>query len=92
MMEMWTGPRFARRHRRRMGIMDTVAVCLGIAFVIVGIVSEARIISGVSNTLIGVYPNSWYPLAIAGFVFSLSCWPSWAVGIHLHARETEGKE
>ena len=96
MMEMWTGPGFTRRNRGRMGIMGSVATLLGVAFAIVGIISEARIISGASTTLLGLYPNSWYLLAIASFVFSLGCWLGWAVGIYLHAREmekeTESKE
>lgn len=86
MMEMWTCPEFTKRNRRRMGIMGSVATFLGIAFAIVGIISET------SATLLGLYPTSWYLLAIAGFVFSLGCWLGWAVGIYLHAREWESKE
>jgi hypothetical protein len=89
MMKMWTGPEFTRRNRGRMGIMGSIATGLGVAFAIVGIVGEARIISGASNSLLGLYPNSWYLLAIASFVLSLGCWLGWAVGIYLHARETE---
>jgi len=92
MMEMWTGPGFTKRNRGRMGIMGSIATLLGAAFAIVGIISEARIISGASTTLLGLYPNFWYLLAIASFVFSLGCWLGWAVGIYLHARETESKE
>ncbi len=83
MMEMWTGPGFTKRHRGRMGIMGSVATLLGVVFAILGIVSEA------SLTLIGLYPTSWYLLAIASLIFSLGCWLGWAVGIYLHARETE---
>jgi hypothetical protein len=86
MMEMWTGPEFTKRHRGRMGIMGSVATWLGVAFAIVGIISEA------SRTLLGLIPTSWYLLAIASFVFSLGCWLGWAVGIYLHAKETESKE
>jgi hypothetical protein len=89
MKEMWTGPEFTKRNRGRMGIMGSVATLLGVAFAIVGIIGEARIISGASNTLLGLYPSSWYSLAIASFVFSLGCWLGWAVGIYLHTRETE---
>ena len=92
MMEMWTGPEFTKRNRGSMGIIGSVATLLGIAFVIVGIIGEARIISGASNTLLGLYPSFWYSLAIASFVFSLGCWLGWAVGIYLHARQTESKE
>ena len=83
MKEMWTGPEFTKRNRGRMGIMGSVATWLGVAFAIVGIISEA------SLPLLGLYPTSWYLLAIASFVFSLGCWLGWAVGIYLHARETE---
>jgi hypothetical protein len=69
-----------------MGIMGSVATFLGGAFAIVGIVSEASV------TLLGLYPTSWYLLAIASFVLSLGCWLGWAVGIYLHTRETESKE
>jgi len=89
MKEMWTGPEFTKRNRGRMGIMGSIATWLGVAFAIVGIIGEARIISGASNTLLGLYPSSWYSLAIASLIFSLGCWLGWAVGIYLHARETE---
>ena len=83
MMEMWTGPGVTKRHRGRMGIMGSIATLLGVVFAIIGIISEARL------TIIGLYPTSWYLLAIASFVFSLGCWLGWAVGIYLHAKETE---
>jgi len=86
MMEMWTGPGFTKRHRGRMGIVGSVATLLGVAFAIVGIISEA------SRTLLGLIPTSWYLLAIASLVFSLGCWLGWAVGIYLQAREMESKE
>jgi len=86
MMEMWTGPEFTKRHRGRMGIMGSVATWLGVAFAIVGIISDA------SRTLIGLYPTDWFLLAIASLIFSLGCWLGWAVGIYLHAREMESKE
>ena len=92
MKEMWTESGFTKRNRGRMGIMGSIATWLGVAFAIVGIISEARIVSGASNTLLGLYPNSWYLLAIASFVFSLGCWLGWAVGIYLHDKETESKE
>jgi len=83
MKEMWTESGFTKRNRGRMGIIGSVATWLGVAFAIVGIISEATI------TLLGLYPTSWYLLAIASFVFSLGCWLGWAVGIYLHDRETE---
>jgi len=86
MKEMWTESGFTKRNRGRMGIMGSVATFLGVAFAIVGIISEA------SLTLLGLIPTSWYLLAIASFIFSLGCWLGWAVGIYLHAKETEGKE
>jgi hypothetical protein len=69
-----------------MGIMGSIATGLGVVFAILGIISEATL------TLIGLYPTSWYLLAIASFIFSLGCWLGWAVGIYLHAKETESKE
>jgi hypothetical protein len=92
MMELWTGSEFTKRHRGSMGIMGSVATFLGGAFAIVGIVSEARILGGVSITSLGLYPTSWYLLAIASFVLSLGCWLGWAVGIYLHTQEKESKE
>jgi hypothetical protein len=83
MKEMWTESGFTKRNRGRMGIMGSVAIWLGVAFAIVGIISEATV------TLLGLYPTSWYLLAIASFVFSLGCWLGWAVGIYLHDKETE---
>jgi len=86
MMEMWTGPGFTKRNRGRMGIMGSIATWLGVAFAIVGIISDA------SRTIIGLYPTDWFLLAIASLIFSLGCWLGWAVGIYLHAKETESKE
>jgi len=86
MMEMWTGPEFTKRNRGRMGIMGSVATWLGVVFAILGI------IGGASNTVIGLYSTSWFLLAIASLIFSLGCWLGWAVGIYLHAKETESKK
>jgi hypothetical protein len=83
MKEMWTGTEFTKRNRGRMGIMGSVTTWLGVAFAIVGITSEATV------TLLGLYPTSWYLLAVASFVFSLGCWLGWAVGIYLHTKEPE---
>ena len=83
MREMWTESGFTKRNRGRMGIMGSVATWLGVAFAIVGIISEA------SRTLLGLIPTSWYLLAIASFVFSLGCWLGWAVGIYLNDKETD---
>jgi len=86
MKEMWTESGFTKRNRGRMGIMGSIATWLGVAFAIVGIISDA------SRTLIGLYPTDWFLLAIASLIFGLGCWLGWAVGIYLHARETESKE
>jgi len=87
MMEMWTGPGFTKRNRGRMGIMGSIATWLGVAFAIVGIIAEAS-----GKFVIGLYSTSWFLLAIASLIFGLGCWLGWAVGIYLHAKETEGKE
>jgi len=87
MMEMWTGPEFTKRNRGRMGIMGSIATWLGVAFAIVGIIVEAS-----GTFFFGLYSTSWLLLAIASLIFSLGCWLGWAVGIYLHARETESKE
>ena len=86
MKEMWTESGFTKRNRGRMGIMGSVATWLGVAFAIVGIISDA------TRTIIGLYPTDWFLLAIASLIFSLGCWLGWAVGIYLHARETEIKD
>jgi hypothetical protein len=85
-MEMWTGPEFTKRHRGRMGIMGSIATGLGVASTILGI------IGGATYTVIGLDPTYWFLLAIASFIFSLGCWLGWAVGIYLHAKETESKK
>jgi len=85
-MKIWTAPEFTKRNRGRMGIMGSIATWLGVAFAIVGIISEATL------TLIGLYPTSWYLLSIASLIFSLGCWLGWAAGIYLQAKETEGKD
>ena len=87
MMEMWTGPEFTKRNRGRMGIMGSIATLLSVAFAIVGIIAEAS-----GRFFIGLYSTSWFLLAIASLIFSLGCWLGWAVGIYLHAKETESKE
>jgi len=87
MMEMWTGPEFTKRNRGRMGIMGSIATLLSVAFAIVGIIAEAS-----GTFFIGLYSTSWFLLAIASLIFSLGCWLGWAVGIYLHARETESKQ
>ena len=83
MKEMWTESGFTKRNRGRMGIMGSVATWLGVAFAIVGIISDA------TRTIIGLYPTDWFLLAIASLIFSLGCWLGWAVGIYLHTREPE---
>jgi hypothetical protein len=85
-MKMWTELGFTKRNRGRMGIMGSIATWLGVAFAIVGIIGDATL------TIIGLYPTDWFLLAIAALIFSLGCWLGWAVGIYLHARETENKE
>jgi hypothetical protein len=87
MKEMWTGPEFTKRNRGRMGIMGSIATWLGVAFAIIGIIAEA-----IGTYVIGLISTSWFLLAIASLIFSLGCWLGWAVGIYLHARETENKE
>ena len=85
MMEMWTELGFTKRNRGSMGIMGSIATWLGVAFAIVGI------IGGASDTIIGLHSTSWFLLAIASLILSLGCWLGWAVGIYLHAKETENK-
>jgi hypothetical protein len=86
-MKMWTEPGFTKRNRGSMGIMGSIATWLSVAFAIVGIIAEAS-----GKFVIGLYSTSWFLLAIAGLIFSLGCWLGWAVGIYLHAKETESKE
>jgi len=67
--------------------MGSIATLLSVAFAIVGIIAEAS-----GTFFIGLYSTSWFLLAIASLIFSLGCWLGWAVGIYLHARETESKQ
>jgi len=87
MKEMWTESGFTKRNRGRMGIMGSIATLLSVAFAIVGIIAEAS-----GTFFIGLMSTSWFLLTIASLIFSLGCWLGWAVGIYLHARETESKE
>ena len=86
MMEPWTEPEFTKRGRGRMGIMGGTVTWFGVACVIIGIVSES------TESLIWLFPSSWYLLAIASFIFGLCCWLGWAVGMYFHVKETEGKK
>jgi len=86
MMESWTEPEFTKRGRGSMGIMGSISTWLGVIFIILGIVGDAR------NAIIGLYPTSWFLLAIASLIFGLSCWLGWAVGMYFHAKETESKK
>jgi hypothetical protein len=69
-----------------MGITGSIAIWLGVVFAIIGVVCEVTI------TIIGLYPTSWYLLAIASLILGLSCWLGWAAGMYFHVKETEGKE
>ena len=86
MMESWTEPEFTRSGRGRMGIMGGIGTWLGVIFVIIGVIGEVRV------AIIGLYPTSWYLLAIASLIFGLICWLGWAVGMYFHVKETEGKK
>ena len=86
MMESWTEPGFTKNGRGRMGIMGSIATWLGVAFAIIGVISDA------TTTLIGLSPLSWYFLAIAALIFGLTCWLGWAVGMYFHVKETQGEK
>jgi hypothetical protein len=86
MMESWTEPGFTKRGRGRMGIMGGIATWAGVAFAIIGVVSESI------ERLIGLTPYSWYYLAIATLIFGLCCWLGWAVGMYFHVKETQGEK
>ncbi|HEY96626.1 MAG TPA: hypothetical protein G4O16_00385 [Dehalococcoidia bacterium] len=85
-MEMWTESRFTRSNRGMMGVMGSITTWLGVIFALIGIIGDA------SDSVIGLYPTSWFLLAIASLIFGLSCWLGWAVGIYLHHKETETKK
>lgn len=85
-MEMWTEPRFTKRNRGTMGIMGSISTWLGVALAIVGVVGDAN------DAVIGLDSISWFLVAIASLILSLGCWLGWAVGIYLHAKETESKK
>ena len=86
MMESWTEPEFTKRGRGTMGVMGSIATWFGVACAIIGVISEATL------TLIGMYPTSWFLLAIASLIFGLSCWLGWAIGMYFHVKEKESKE
>jgi len=86
MMESWTEPGFIKRGRGCMGITGSIAIWLGVAFAIIGVIGETTI------TIIGLYPTSWFLLAIASLILGLICWLGWAAGMYFHVKETEGKE
>ena len=85
-MEMWTESRFTRSNRGMMGVMGSITTWLGVIFALIGIIGDA------SDSVIGLYPTSWFLLAIASLIFGLSCWLGWAVGIYLQAKDTENKK
>ena len=86
-MESWMEPGFTKRGRGRMGIMGSTGTWLGVAFAVLGIITEAT-----TTTIIGINPMSWYFLSIAALIFGLSCWLGWAVGMYLHLKETQSKK
>ena len=86
MMEPWTEPEFTKRGRGRMGIMGGIGTWVGVICVIIGAIGE------VTTTVIGLYPTSWFLVAIASLIFGLSCWLGWAVGMYFHVKEAESKK
>jgi hypothetical protein len=64
-----------------MGVMGSIATWAGVAFAIIGIISES------TETLYGLLPTSWFLLAIASLILGLGCWLGWAVGIYLYIKE-----
>jgi hypothetical protein len=81
MMESWTEPEFTKRGRGRMGIMGSIATWLGVLFVILGVIGET------TESIIGLYPTSWYLVAIASLILGLSSWLGWVFGMYLHIKE-----
>lgn len=86
MLESWKEPRWAIDHRGMSGVMGSVAFWLGLVFVVVGIIAEAK------NTALGLEPMSWFLLAIAAFVLGLA-YSLWClIGLYFHVRETKSKK
>lgn len=83
MMESWTEPEFTKRGRGGMGIMGSITTWFGVICIILGVVGET------TESIIGLYPTSWYLVAIASLIFSLSCWLGWAFGMYLHVKEAK---
>ena len=86
MMEMWTELDFTKRGYGRMGVMGSIATWFGVAFAIIGVICDT------TGTTLGLTSMSQFLLAIFSLLFSLGCWPGWAVGIYLHVKETEAKK
>ena len=84
-MESWTETGFIKRGRGCMGITGSIAIWLGVAFAITGVIGETTI------TIIGLYPTSWFLLAIASLILGLICWLGWAVGMYFHVKEKEAE-
>jgi len=62
-----------------------VSFLLAVVFALLGIVGEA-----IGATL-GLEPMSWYLLAIAAFLSSISWWIGWAVAIHIDVIKAKSK-
>ena len=59
---------------------------LGVVFAILGVIGDAM------NATLGLELMSWFLLAIAAFVASISWYIGWAVAVYLDAMEAKKKE
>ena len=59
---------------------------LGLIFAVIGVIGE------VTDSTPGLGPISWFLLAIAAFVASLSWYLGWVLAAYLHATEAKKEE
>jgi hypothetical protein len=75
MLENWSSGKRAKSMAGMQAMLGDVCWMLGLIFIILGVISE------VTDTTLGLTTMSWYLLAIALFVASISWYIGWAVGL-----------
>jgi len=69
-----------------MGLQVHISWFLGVIFAVLGIIGDA------ANVTLGLEPISWFLLAIATFLASITYFIGWAVSWYLSTTEAKKKE
>jgi len=67
------------------GVWGGACWILGIIFAVLGVIGDAM------NATLGLEATSWFLLAIAVFVASISCYIGWAVGVYIDTKQNKKK-